>query len=224
MKPELERALVRDFPCLFRERVRGGDTSPLAQRGIEVGDGWAMVIRRLAVTIEPLLAKTDAYCSQVKEKWGGLCVYFRNWPLPEEVEQALGEARRAAARTCEECGAPGERRTVRARVWTLCDGCNEREQARVREREMARSRRARLRLVSTASGPAAEGAETNAVIRGGLVSHTAPRAYWQNSWHPDGQLVITQSWRLVAVCGWLSWLQVFSAQFPYSLLLQLLEL
>ncbi len=121
MKPELERALVRDFPRVFRERVRGGDTSPLAQRGIEVGDGWALILRRLAVTIEPMLAETDARCSQIKEKWGRLTIYFHsNGPLPDEVEQALGE----------ECGASGERRTVRGRIWTLCDECNEREARR----------------------------------------------------------------------------------------------
>ena len=165
MKPELERALVRDFPRLFRERVRGGDTSPLAQSGIQVGDGWAMLLRRLAVRIEPMLAGTDVYCSQVKEKWGVLHVYFRSnaaSPLPpHEVEVALGDATRESARTCEECCAPGERRTVRYRVWTLCDDCNDREQARVREREASR-RRGRLGLVPDVAPPVPKGRKPTA--------------------------------------------------------------
>jgi hypothetical protein len=123
MKRELEHALVQEFPRLFRERLGGGDTSPLAQRGIEVGDGWGMLLRRLAVTIEPLLAQTDFYFTQVKEKWGRLTIYFTPGLLPDAVEQALTEARQAAARTCEQCGAPGVPRRVPIQI--LCDPCAE---------------------------------------------------------------------------------------------------
>ncbi len=58
--------------------------------------------------------------AQVKEKFATLRFYMDH--CTEEMNEAINEASRESARTCEECGAPG---TLRSGGWlvTLCDGC-----------------------------------------------------------------------------------------------------
>lgn len=62
--------------------------------------------------------------SQIKEKFGTLRVYMTHY-LPE-MEEAISEAERLSAITCEDCGQPGE---LRQGGWlrTLCDECESKQ-------------------------------------------------------------------------------------------------
>ncbi len=122
MRPDLDAALVRDFPCLFRDRH--GDTSETRMCDGFPGDGWEPLIRRMSERLEPFCAATDARASQVKEKMGALRVYLESSedPLPDEVRAAIGTAVRDSRRTCEGCGAAGVPRRL-ARIRTLCADC-----------------------------------------------------------------------------------------------------
>ena len=123
MKQDLDEALVRDFPALYRERHLDYRVSGMG-RGFEVEDGWEPLIRRLSETLEPLVVGTDAYVSHVKEKWGVL--RFRIWGESRddvEVKRLIAEAEDASAEICEQCGAPGLLRTARGSALTRCDPC-----------------------------------------------------------------------------------------------------
>jgi hypothetical protein len=122
MRPDLDAALVRDFPNLYRDRH--GDTRETRMcDGFSCGDGWEPLIRRMSERIEPFCVNTNLHCAQVKEKFGALRVYLEGTGLiPDEVEAAVDAAALESQRTCEECCAPGIPRGV---VWilTLCADC-----------------------------------------------------------------------------------------------------
>ena len=78
-----------------------------------VGPGWAGLVKE---GFDMCLAE-GAHINQIKEKWGGLRFYCE---IEYEIERLGIEGRSYAI--CEECGAPGEIRTI---GWwkTLCDEC-----------------------------------------------------------------------------------------------------
>jgi hypothetical protein len=116
MRSDLDDALVRDFPCLYRDRH--GDTRETRMCDGFPGDGWERLIRRMGEKIEPFCVGTDLRAFQVKEKFGALRVYLRpSEPIPDEVRAAVGHAVGESRRTCEGCGAPERRRR------TLCADC-----------------------------------------------------------------------------------------------------
>ena len=115
MKPELDHALVRDFPELYGDH--GGNPQHTCMAfGFECGDGWEPLIRRLSEKID---GKTVAV--QVKEKFGGLRFYVTG--APDEVFKAIHEAEAESFKTCEICGEPGEPNRC-GWIKTLCKDCN----------------------------------------------------------------------------------------------------
>jgi hypothetical protein len=121
MHPELDAALVRDFPHLYCDRH--GDPSETSMCHGFPGGGWEPLIRRMSAKLEPFCAATGARASQVKEKMGLLRVYLEaNGPIPDEIRAAIGTAVRESRRTCEGCGAAGLPRRLRW-IRTLCADC-----------------------------------------------------------------------------------------------------
>jgi len=141
MRPELDAALVRDFPHLYLDRH--GDTRETRMCDGFPGDGWEPLIRRLSEKLEPIARETGLRAVQVKEKFGDLRVYVRGADgarkLPAAISGAVRAAIRAAeeesSRTCEHCGAAGSTRKIEGWWATLCAACCEREQARRAERK-----------------------------------------------------------------------------------------
>lgn len=124
MSPELDDALCRDFPLLYRTR-RGRAGQTCMAFGFCCGDGWEPLIRRLSEKLEALIAELPddegrPTAFQVKEKFGGLRFYMSS--ETPEMSAAIKEAERAAAHTCEECSAPGRPRSG-GWIQTLCDKC-----------------------------------------------------------------------------------------------------
>jgi hypothetical protein len=85
----------------------------------ECGDGWELIIRKLAEKLEPM----GVVATQVKEKFGTLRFYTSGGS--DAAYEAIDDATDESARTCEVCGDYGE---LRGRGWmqTLCDDCHER--------------------------------------------------------------------------------------------------
>lgn len=104
MKPELDQALCRDFPKLYRDR-RGDKMQTCMHWGFEVGNGWEPLIRRLSEKLEPLIGDSDACASQVKEKFGILRFYMDG--STDEMEALITLAENESVKTCDVCGAPG---------------------------------------------------------------------------------------------------------------------
>ncbi len=103
MNPELDAALVRDFPALHRNRHLDFRVFGMG-RGFEVGDGWEPLIRGPSEKLEPLVVGTDAYVSYIKEKWGLL--RFRIWGETRddgEAKRLITEAEEASAEICGRC-------------------------------------------------------------------------------------------------------------------------
>lgn len=156
MTPELERQLCADSPATFRGLAKRTmyqldeiisadlrDMELVQAFGIECGDGWYGLIRRLAAKIEPWCAATGDHAVQVKEKYATLRFYmaegtelgFRLEPRgsltiapaasSKEVQRAIDDAEEESARTCETCGAPGSLRDHGEWLSTRCDSCDD---------------------------------------------------------------------------------------------------
>lgn len=130
MNKELDAALVKDFPCTFRNRSASMQVTCMCW-GFDCGDGWEPLIRKYAAKIEPLLKdaceknregeKFGYYTtSQVKEKFGTLRWYMSG--ASNEVFALVVKAEQESGKTCEECGNKGRLRGKNW-VWTRCNKC-----------------------------------------------------------------------------------------------------
>lgn len=125
MSPELDDALVKDFPLLFCDRRQSMMRTAMCW-GFECGDGWEPLIRAAAEKLEPLiqqfiddypLAKYPPRATQVKEKYGTLRFYLST--ETPEMSRIVREAENKSEATCELCGKKGK---VRGKFWyyTAC--------------------------------------------------------------------------------------------------------
>src|ERR1700722_6384718 len=83
-----------------------------------VGPGWRPIVKECLDAIIPL----GAHITQVKEKFGGLRVYYAL--TLNHNETIVAEIRRAeylAGVTCEDCGEPGVKVEIRGWLKTLCE-------------------------------------------------------------------------------------------------------
>lgn len=122
MRKELDDALVRDFPNLYKDRYASPKTTCMCW-GFP-GDGWEPLIRRLSEKLEEAILKIPKgkrpCASQVKEKFGTLRFYMTS--ETDEMWEWIRTAEAQSAKTCEECGAPGQVRSVK---WWLSCACEE---------------------------------------------------------------------------------------------------
>lgn len=122
MRDDLDEALVRDFPNLYRMRHESMQNTCMCW-GFP-GDGWEPLIRRLSEKLEAEILKQEDtslfYADQVKEKFGGLRFYMSAYT--DAMHAAIREAEEEAWKTCEHCGAPGKPRPG-GWIKTLCDEC-----------------------------------------------------------------------------------------------------
>lgn len=126
MKEELDKALVKDFPNLYKDRY--GDMSKTCMVWGFPGDGWEPLIRKVSAKLEKLIldlpedVRGECCASQVKEKFGTLRFYMSS--SNKEMEEAINEAEAESAVTCEHCSAPG---TLRQANWwhTFCNACED---------------------------------------------------------------------------------------------------
>jgi hypothetical protein len=101
--------LVEAYPDLFRSSagaLEGAEGSP------ECDFGWRGLLDRACLGIRAVLQAHGGSFrfTQIKEKYGGLRIYFDGVLSPEAtalVEEAIDLAEARAACTCERCGQPG---------------------------------------------------------------------------------------------------------------------
>jgi hypothetical protein len=127
VKKELDEALVRDFPNLYRAR-----DGSLGRHSISFGfettpDAWEPLVRRLAEKLETLILQLSEeerpkyYCLQCKSKLAGLRHYMS--AQTPEMTAAIAQAEEESVRTCENCGKPGEVREHNHWLRVECDRC-----------------------------------------------------------------------------------------------------
>jgi hypothetical protein len=121
MSPELDAALVRDFPELYADRHGDMRTTAMCW-GFECRDGWEPLIRKLSEQLT-FLAKVEGApvrASQVKEKYGTLRFYTDS--ETEIMRACIAYAEDLSAQTCEDCGKYARTRS-KGWVATLCAPC-----------------------------------------------------------------------------------------------------
>ncbi|MEK6885154.1 MAG: hypothetical protein AABY22_36320 [Nanoarchaeota archaeon] len=121
MKKELELKLEQDFPYLFKD-LYGDKTKTCIGRGIECGDGWEPIIRRVCFWLD--LYHSDSsiaqsiYFTQIKEKFGKLRIYInQNYKI---VHELIFFYESISIFVCDVCGQPGELKYGNL-VRTRCD-------------------------------------------------------------------------------------------------------
>lgn len=107
MSPELDAALVRDFPNLYNDR-HGDLKTTLMCWGFDHDDGWEPIIRELSAKLESIIValpehtRSKVKAMQVKEKFGTLCFYMTQ--ETEEMTALIQAAEERSTNTCEICG------------------------------------------------------------------------------------------------------------------------
>lgn len=114
---------IKECPILFRH---GGYP--------EVGPGWLDIVYKVSLVVEKemlswsllsllmndLIREEYPYYSQIKEKFGRLCLYVSH--TSPVLDALFTAAERKSVTVCEDCGKPGEIRNT-GWVRTLCDTC-----------------------------------------------------------------------------------------------------
>lgn len=114
--PAPGRCTSDSMDILDRMIKENGFARPICGAG--VGDGWLKLTEKAIIALRDL---GDVTIDQIKEKFGGIRLYFS---CPEEKREAadaiVSALEKECWKTCEECGEPGESRRG---GWTktLCD-------------------------------------------------------------------------------------------------------
>lgn len=137
---DFAKKMHESFPKMFIGRYGG----------FAVGPGWWPILESLCANIQSYIdwkqEQKEKYsrgegCDQVvveqiKEKFGGLRFYYQGGD--DRVDGMVRMAEAWADHSCEECGAPGERRSG-GWIRTLCDKHEAERQEMLRQREMKAS-------------------------------------------------------------------------------------
>jgi hypothetical protein len=111
MKKELVTRLSEKYFDILDSNIR-----------FEVNNGWYEVIKNLLHVLNHHVARTPLdgkfQIVTIKEKWGGLRVYFDNGD--EFIEGAVAMAECLSNSVCEVCGAPGEKNAKGGWIKTKC--------------------------------------------------------------------------------------------------------
>lgn len=143
MNEELQDKLYEKYPDLFSNKIKSPTESCMSW-GCEVGDGWYDILSCLCYSIVQyenmiknsntwsetqfgeLAQKYKNYCpvkfDQVKEKYGGLRVYFNGGD--DYVDGLISMAETMSYKICEVCGNPGKPNES-GWIVTLCDNCQQ---------------------------------------------------------------------------------------------------
>ena len=105
--------------------------TPFELFGFEIGKGWMPLVEPIIKKIQELNQQgIDIQITQIKEKFGELCVYLSAYT--EELEQMIRDAEKKSIHICENCGKPAQR------VWgnygwiyTLCQDCLEERKIKI---------------------------------------------------------------------------------------------
>ena len=131
MIQSLQEKLYEDFPDLFADRNKSPRESCMSF-GIECGNGWYDLIRSVCYRIKQheenkkhrkeSASDISVVFDQVKEKFGGLRIYYRGGD--DYVDGVVDMAEEMSYKICERCGNRG---TPNQGGWivTLCDFCRQ---------------------------------------------------------------------------------------------------
>lgn len=125
MNKDLEKTLIDEFPSFFRD-MYGDPKKTGLDLGCDILDGWYPLLKTLCEDIERECKKDtslDFKFTQIKEKFGFLCVYCRN--ANDRIYQLIDSAEYESENICEKCGSE-EDVTTDGDLWdkTFCSKCH----------------------------------------------------------------------------------------------------
>lgn len=147
MKKELEKQLYEISPVFFQNAIdcingKKNEMDTCMYWGCECGDGWFEPLKRMAFRMKVLneSAEKDGvkiHASQIKEKWGTLCVYLDVESNGNEEKEAeyiafayliIKKAEEECNKVCEICGKRGSKenpiiKTTGGWISFICQDC-----------------------------------------------------------------------------------------------------
>ena len=96
--------------------------SPYELFGFEIGLGWYGLLLPVLEAISVYNKENpdeETHITQVKEKWGQLCIYVSS--ATEEIFELIEIAEEESAYICETCGVRGSIRDINGWYKALCD-------------------------------------------------------------------------------------------------------
>ena len=105
--------------------------TPFELFGMEVSKGWWPLVEPIFNRIQELNAQGhNIEISQIKEKWGELCIYTTG--ETDEIWDMIQVAEEKSHHICEVCGKPGERIISETSwIYTRCTNCIKKEKIKV---------------------------------------------------------------------------------------------
>lgn len=132
--------LFNRYPFLFPPKeIRDDMTQSCLAFGVETGPGWFPIIDECIAKIAAVDVKHQIKIEQIKEKFGGLRVYYSAYPeeeesieegLCEKVDAIIHEAETQAEMTCEVCGVPNTKAISSMGYNNVCAICVMKAEAR----------------------------------------------------------------------------------------------
>lgn len=87
---------------------------------LEVPPGWGDLVDQ--VLLQVYVLDPNIYISQIKEKFGGLRIYYVTESKKEkELEKVVSEAEKKSYEVCQICGKPGRPAKFGSWTMTVCD-------------------------------------------------------------------------------------------------------
>jgi len=123
MKVELQNALFRKYPAIFKQRNYSIMESCMPW-GINCGSGWYNLIDTLCGLIQHYVQDhpdSSVEAVQVKEKFGSLRFYINGGD--DYVDGLITFAEAMSYLTCEQCGSTDGVTQTKGWVYTLCGQC-----------------------------------------------------------------------------------------------------
>jgi len=114
------KRIIELCPSFFR----GVEGTSFCRFGFECGNGWTELLLEFANAVANTISKlpmeqgTKIVCLQIKEKFGGIRIYYS--PVHPSIDNAVWVAEGKSMRTCEKCGSPGEREMNGTWMTTRC--------------------------------------------------------------------------------------------------------
>lgn len=116
---------LKEYPNIFG-KPPFNPKETLIGFGFECGPGWSNILDDVFAKISTAQKENflDFKIVQVKEKFGGLRIYYRcSDGRIDIVDQIISEAVKLASKTCEQCGSESELKSYEGWFTTKCEKC-----------------------------------------------------------------------------------------------------
>lgn len=124
MNKDLEKQLIDEFPKFFKD-MYGDPMKTCMAWGCAHGDGWFKLLRSTCKKIAKLDEEGTFCFAQIKEKFGGLRLYYDGGN--EKIAKVVQKAEDESYNICEHCGTKTGVTSEGSWILTLCNKCRSKD-------------------------------------------------------------------------------------------------